>query len=161
MKTRKIVQAALFAALCCVATLIIQIPSPMNGYVNLGDGFVLLSAFLLGPLYGGAAAGIGSMLADLISGYGIYAPATLIIKFFMAFAAGYIVKTKNNGITRLVSGVTAEIIMIAGYFGFACLLLGEGLGAAASIPGNAVQGVAGIFVSCILYPLLKKLQPLR
>ena len=161
MKTRKYVQAALLAALCCVATLIIQVPSPMNGYVNLGDGFVLLSAFLLGPIYGGAAAGIGSMLADLVSGYGVYAPATFIIKFLMAFCAGYILKIKNNGITRIASGIAAEIIMILGYFGFAALLMGEGFGAAASIPGNAMQAVAGIVVSCVLYPLLKKIQPLR
>lgn len=158
MKTRKLIQSALFAALCCVSTLIIQIPSPMNGYVNLGDGFVLLSAFLLGPLFGGAAAGVGSMLADLISGYGIYAPATLIIKFLMAFCAGYIINKKNNGYTRVLSGITAEIIMILGYFGFACLLLGEGLGALASIPGNAVQGLVGIFMACILYPLLKEIK---
>lgn len=156
MKIRKIVQAALLAALCCVATLVIQVPSPMNGYVNLGDGFVLLSGFLLGPIYGGAAAGIGSMLADLISGYGVYAPATLIIKFLMAFCAGLILKKKNTGILRALSGVVAEVIMILGYFGFACLLMGEGLGAAASIPGNAVQGVVGIFMALVLYPILKK-----
>ena len=161
MKTRKIVQTSLLAALCCVSTLIIQIPSPMNGYVNLGDCFVLLAGFLLSPLYGGAAAGIGSMLADLISGYGIYAPATLVIKFLMAFCAGLILRQKNNGVTRIVAGVIAEIIMILGYFGFACLLMGEGLGAVASIPGNAMQGVVGIFMATVLYPVIKKISPKR
>ena len=43
------------AALVYVATSIIQIPSPVNGYVNLGDCFVLLSGWLLGPWYGAAA----------------------------------------------------------------------------------------------------------
>ena len=28
--------------------MVVQIPSPMNGYVNLGDCFVLLSGWLLG-----------------------------------------------------------------------------------------------------------------
>ena len=66
-KIRKLVLAALFAALCTIMTLVIQVPSPMQGYVNLGDCAVLLSAWVLGPLYGGAAAGVGSMLADKVS----------------------------------------------------------------------------------------------
>lgn len=49
----------------------------MQGYVNLGDCAVLMSAWVLGPLYGGAAAGIGSALADLLSGYAHYVPAPL------------------------------------------------------------------------------------
>ena len=57
-KVQKLVVSALMAALTYVATMVVQIPSPMNGYVNLGDCFVLLSGWLLGPWYGGAAAGI-------------------------------------------------------------------------------------------------------
>ena len=52
-KVKKLVLSALMAALVYVATSIIQIPSPMSGYVNLGDCFVLLSGWLLGPWYGG------------------------------------------------------------------------------------------------------------
>ena len=48
-KIRTMVLAAVLAALACVATMVVQIPSPMNGYVNLGDCFVLLSGWLLGP----------------------------------------------------------------------------------------------------------------
>ena len=66
-KIRKLVLAALFAALCTIMTLVIQVPSPMQGYVNLGDCAVLLSAWVLGPLYGGGPAGGGSMLAELLS----------------------------------------------------------------------------------------------
>ena len=59
--------AGMMTALTCIATMVIHIPSPANGFVNLGDGFVILSGLLLGPLFGAAAAGIGSMLADLLS----------------------------------------------------------------------------------------------
>ena len=59
IKVKKLVFSALMAALVYAATMMIQIPSPMNGYVNLGDCFVLLSGWLLGPWYGAAAAGIG------------------------------------------------------------------------------------------------------
>ena len=68
-KTRIIILAALMAALTCIGTMIIKVPTPTNGYIHPGDGFVLLSGLLLGPIYGSLAAGIGSALSDLITGY--------------------------------------------------------------------------------------------
>ena len=82
----KIIMAAMFASLACVATMIIKIPSPLNGYINLGDCVVLLAGWMLSPLYGFLAAGIGSALADVLSGYVMYAPATFIIKGMMALS---------------------------------------------------------------------------
>ena len=49
---KKYVLSALFAALCCIATMLIQCPSPTGGYIHLGDGFVILSGIILGPIYG-------------------------------------------------------------------------------------------------------------
>ena len=92
----KLVRASLFAALCTIMTLVIQVPSPMQGYVNLGDCAVLLSAWVLGPWYGGAAAGVGSMLADLLSGYAHYAPGTFAVKLAMAVAAGCLFRALRN-----------------------------------------------------------------
>ena len=83
--TKKLVLTALFMALTVVATMFIRVPLPL-GYVNLGDAFVLLSVFILGPVYGTIAAGVGSALADLF-GYITYAPGTLIIKTTMAIVA--------------------------------------------------------------------------
>ncbi|MBE6940539.1 MAG: ECF transporter S component [Ruminococcaceae bacterium] len=156
-KVRKLVISALMAALTCIATMVVQIPSPMNGYVNLGDCFVLLSGWLLGPWYGGAAAGIGSMLTDLLSGYGYYAPGTFFIKGLDALAAALIFRAMGRtSAAALVSGVVGEIIMVAGYFGYAALLMGEGIGAAASIPGNLVQGVVGLLIGFLLLKMVKK-----
>ena len=86
-KLRTLILAAMFAALTCVATMIIHIPSPIGGYFNLGDCMVLLSAFVLGPVWGTAAGGIGSALADVICGYFVYAPGTLVIKALMGLLA--------------------------------------------------------------------------
>lgn len=48
-RLRKIVTSAAFTALICVGTMIIQIPMPFtNGYVNLGDGFIIIGVWLLG-----------------------------------------------------------------------------------------------------------------
>lgn len=153
---KKLVLAALMAALTYVATSIVQIPSPMQGYVNLGDCCVLLSGWLLGPWWGGAAAGIGSMLTDLLNGYAHYAPGTLVIKGCMALVAALIVKAAGKKPAGyVVGGVVAEAIMVAGYFGYAALLLGKGIGAAASIPGNLVQAAMGLVIGLVLFALLK------
>ena len=159
IKVKKLVFSALMAALVYAATMMIQIPSPMNGYVNLGDCFVLLSGWLLGPWYGAAAAGIGSMLTDLLSGYAHYAPGTLVIKAADAMAAALIFRAMGRGKTgMLVSGVVGEIIMVLGYFAYAAMLLGKGLAAATSIPGNIAQGVAGIVLGMALAVALQKIR---
>lgn len=160
-KIKKIVFAAMFAALTCVATMIIQIPSPMNGYINMGDCIILLSAWLLGPIYSMAAAGIGSALADILTGYLHYAPGTLVIKALVALVACAVAKALDSRIktkffARTVSGICAEIIMVIGYFGYASLLLGKGLAAASSIPGNVIQGAAGVAASVLIYEALAK-----
>ena len=154
---KKLVLAALMAALTYVATSIVQIPSPMQGYVNLGDCIVLLSGWILGPWWGAAAGGIGSMLVDLLGGYGHYAPGTLVIKGCMALVAALIVKAmKESKASYVISAVVSEAIMVLGYFGYASLLLGKGLGAAASIPGNIVQGVFGLVAATVVYNVLSR-----
>jgi len=67
--------------------MLIKIPSPLKGYINLGDGIVLIASWILPLPYGLIAAGLGSALADLFSGYVVYAPATFIIKALMAVVA--------------------------------------------------------------------------
>ena len=161
-KLRTLILAAMFAALTCVATMIIHIPSPIGGYFNLGDCMVLLSAFVLGPVWGTAAGGIGSMLVDLLGGYGHYAPGTLIIKGCMALVAALIVKAmKESKASYVISAVVSEAIMVLGYFGYASLLLGKGWGAAASIPGNLVQGAMGMVIGLVLLVVLKRSKALE
>lgn len=158
-RIHKLVLAALFAALCTVMTLVIQVPSPMQGYVNLGDCAVLLSAWILGPLYGGAAAGVGSMLADLLSGYAHYAPGTLAIKFAMAFAAALLFRAcgrRHPILGQGISGLASGGILVGGYFAYACLWLGKGLAAAASIPGNVIQALFGLAAAVLVYAALNR-----
>lgn len=158
-KTQKIVVSAMLAALVCVATMIIKIPSPLKGYLNLGDCVVLLSGWLLSPVYGFLAAGIGSALADLFSGYVVYAPATFVIKGLMAVAAYFCFKhmhTKLGNLpSRIISGIIAEIIMTAGYFVFEGFMYGF-VPSLANIPANAVQGVAGLILGTILIKIFEK-----
>ena len=95
-KVKVLTLAALFTAMTTVATLLIQIPTPTKGYVNLGDSIVNIAAWVLGPVYGAAAAGIGSALADIISGYVVYAPATLVIKAAMAAVSFFVLRAAGR-----------------------------------------------------------------
>ena len=161
-KIKRIVISALLAALACVATMIIKIPTPLNGYVNLGDCVVLLSGWLLSPGYGFLAAGLGSALADLFSGYAAYAPATFIIKGAMALVAFYCLRLMSKRIGRLVSqiigAVLAELVMVAGYFVFEGFLYGFAP-SVVNIPANAVQGIAGIIIGIVFVKIFDKIYP--
>ena len=118
---------------------------------------MLLSGWLLGPWYGFAAGGIGSMLADLFLGYGHYAPGTFVIKGLVALVAALVYKKMGRTqVSRIVGGVVGEIVMVLGYFGYASLLLGKGLAAAASIPGNIFQGTVGLVVGVLLVAVLER-----
>ena len=162
---KKLTLAGALAALATVFTLLIQIPSPTKGYINLGDTVVNLAGWVLGPLYGGAAAGIGSALADLISGYTVYAPATLIIKAAMAVAAFYVynraAKTWKTLPARIASAIVSEAIMVIGYAVFAGFLYGSVATAFLSVPENLVQGAVGAAISVTLYELILKRIPKR
>ena len=155
--TKTIVMTALLAAVVCVATLVIRLPSPTGGYINPGDAVVLLSAYLLGPVYGAVASGIGSMLADLLSGYAAYAPATLVIKAAMALLGGTLYRSLRGRTEGIVlAGLAGEIPMVAGYWLYDAWLLRSFAGSAAGIPGNLVQAAFGVAASTMLCLALRK-----
>ena len=158
-KTKRIVLSALLASLVCVATMLIKIPSPLKGYLNLGDCVVLLSGWVLSPVYGFLTAGIGSALADIFSGYIIYAPATFVIKGLMALVAYFTCKVisgkSGNMISRIISGTLAEILMVGGYFIFEGFMYGF-IPSAVNIPANAMQGVAGLILGILLVRVFEK-----
>lgn len=157
--TQKIVISSMFAALVCVTTMIIKVPSPLNGYINLGDGIVLLSGWLLPSGYGLLAAGIGSALADVFSGYMVYAPATFVVKGLMAvMCRGFFVlfsKKMANIPSRVLSGIFAELWMILGYYLFEGVMYGFSP-SLVNVPANALQGAVGLLVGVILIKLFEK-----
>ena len=172
-KTRKLILAALFAALTCVGTMIIKVPTPTMGYIHPGDGFVLLSGLILGPVWGSLAAGFGSALSDLIGGYFIYVPATFIIKALTALVAyalykslSKVLSTKTELPQLVISGIAGEAVMVLGYFLFEIFMLSVvnettlAAGVIASVAGivpNIIQGVFGVIIMTVLHPLLKRL----
>ena len=158
MSTTRLALCGMMAALIFVATYFVKLPMAMtNGYVHLGDGFILLAASLLGWAAIPAAA-LGSMLADLLGGYIPYLLPTFIIKAAVAAVAVLALKNKHEWL-RVLGFVIAEAVMVGGYFVVEWLLLGYGLAAAsAGILGNVMQGLSGVVIGLLFIPLLKRIK---
>lgn len=164
----KICVSGMFAALICVATMIIHVPTPYGGYWHFGDCFVLIAGWVLGPWYGGAAAGVGSMFADLFLGSAYYMPGTFVIKAAMAILAAFIARAflgKKSGFGLfgyIAGGITAEGVMIGGYFIYKWLMLGRGYAAAvASVPTNFLQGAFGLVAGVVFMQAIAKTPVLK
>lgn len=102
---------AVFTALVCVVTIIFSIYVPATeGFFNIGESMVFLSALLFGPFVGAFAGGVGSMLADLLLGYPHYAPATLIIKACEGAVVGTLKKRKPKLLKLNYIGIVGGIL---------------------------------------------------
>ena len=153
-RTKKVVFSALFAALCCVLTMIVKIPSVLGGFMHLGDGAVLTAGYFLGGAYGFLAAAIGSALADVFSGYIIYAPVTFFIKGLMALVM-WMFSKKGKKVYTILGAFLAELIMGVGYYVFEGFLYGFSE-ALVNIPANLIQGIFGFFGGLVLLGIFNK-----
>ncbi len=152
MNTRiqRLVTVSLLAAITFVATTLFRLPSPLGGYINLGDSAVLLAGCLLSPVYAFLTAGIGSALADVAAGYVLYAPVTFLIKGGMALLAGLVFRWRRQTLgSTLLGGCLAEVIMIIGYYVFEGFVYGF-IPSLINIPPNAVQGAAGLVLGTVM-----------
>ena len=152
----RLVLTALFAALTCAATALLHIPSPIGGYFNLGDTVILLGAFLLGPIYGAVAGGVGAALADILLSFVLYAPATFVIKFLTALTAALLLRSlKQHRLGGAALGAIAgELVMAAGYFLYEWWLYGLAGSAenllTTNLPQAAVCAAAAIMLFFVL-----------
>ena len=95
-----IVTVGVMAAIIFVITYFIRIPIPTpvgETQLKLANAFCLLAGILFGGVKGGLAAGIGSMIFDLLNPkYIASAPFTLVFFFLMAFICGIIANIKSE-----------------------------------------------------------------
>ena len=89
----KIVFSGVMAAIVCVIT-IFRIPLGQSK-VHFANSMCLLSGLLLGPVWGGTAAGLGSAIYDIaLGGYSFFdALITFVSKFAMAWVTGILYRT--------------------------------------------------------------------
>lgn len=146
---RNLVYSAVLAALTCVFTAyLFHIPIP-TGYVHLGDSMIYLAACLLPAPWAMAAAGVGASLADIITGYPIWAPWTFVIKALMvpAFTCkGQKLLCRRN----VVALVIAALITLFGYYFAEYFVYGELTALVTAIPGTIFQAGGSTIVFLIL-----------
>ena len=161
----KLCFSGMFAALICVATILIRIPASVGGgFLNLGDCFILIAAWTVGPYYGFAAGAVGSAIADILSGAPEYAPGTFVIKGLIALTAALIFhalssKSVKMRVPGLIAGaVSGEIVMMAGYFIYEFVIIGLGFAGALSnlLLTNLIQGALGAVIGVALMPVILK-----
>ncbi len=150
-KIRRLVMGGLMAAMTFVCTLAVRIPVPgTHGYVNFGDGALMLAGLLFGPQVGFAAGAIGSALADISGGYAVYAPATFIVKGSEALIVALIAhkgfKEKPLTLRTFVGLAAGGIVLVSGYCVADWLMFGLPA-AIAGVAANCGQAVAGAVIA--------------
>lgn len=145
--------------LVCVAlaTLFIRVPLFTGGYFNFGDVAVVFAGLVVGTsmrpfstLTAGLVGGIGSAIADVLTGYALFAPITLIAKGLEGALAS--IAAKQNIMLRYLLLAAGGSLMVSGYFVGEWILPSTGLQAAIGelIP-NAVQAVGGAVGGVLLF----------
>ena len=161
----RVTLTAVFAALVFVAS-VISVPVPAAfgmTRIHLGNIFCLLSGFILGPVGGGLAAGIGSGLYDVII-YGdmLSAPFTLVFKGMMAVVCGMIAylgdNRGENHKLNVVAGISGSVTYIILYLGKSFvegLLLDSALGTVltALVTKALTSGINGVIAVVVSVPL--------
>ena len=155
--TREIAISAIMASLVCATTLLIQFPIPATqGFFNVGDAMVMVAAITFGPIVGFFAGGIGSSLADLIGGWYVWIPFTLVIKGLEGFLAGSIMVLDEEDLgvkKKVVAWIVAGSEMVVGYFLVQYYMYGLGA-ALTEMPFNILQmvvgGILGIPLSIVI-----------
>jgi uncharacterized membrane protein len=155
--TREIAISAIMAALVCATTLLIQFPIPATqGFFNIGDAMVMVAALTFGPIVGFFTGGVGSSLADLIGGWYVWIPFTLVIKGLEGFLAGSIMvlDDEEKGVKKkIVAWIVAGSEMVVGYFLVQYYMYGLSA-ALTEMPLNILQmvvaGIIGIPLSIVI-----------
>ena len=156
---------ALSISLVCVSTMAIQIPIPL-GYMHLGNTCILLTAALFGPTTGLLAGGIGSALADLLTGYTQWVLPTLLIKSIMGFAIGYLAWGKEKklhmaSVRTLLASIAGVAVMIAGYTIAGAVMNGSIYTGLLQVPGLTLEGIIGMAIFYVIGFVLERANVFR
>ena len=145
-RTKKIVLTSMFASIIFIATYILKINFTSNAYFHLGDSMILLCTVFLPSGYAAIAVS-GACLADLLSGFAIYIPFTLIIKALMTLVLtnkGRIVSPRN-----VTGALLSALINILGYYTATSIIFNTQT-AIINIPWDIAQSLCSIVLFFIL-----------
>lgn len=176
--TKKIAIIALMIGLVYVGSLIsfyipVGIGTPTR--LHLGNGFCLLAGMILGPIWGGFAAGVGSVFLDLTNpAYIASAPITFIFKFLMGAVCGAISMGKDgqglNKRKNLIGGILGQLTYIVLYIGKTFLSLNLLFGVpkegawgvlATKLGSSVINAVFAVIISMVLMYVINKRPEIR
>ena len=152
--TKLMCMSGIFSALVFVITAYLHIPT-YNGYVHCGDGFIFIAACILPMPYSIIVGVLGAMLADLLTGFVIWAPGSMIIKGLLAIlftCKSSKIITKRN----LIMLLPAALISAVGYYLYEALITGSFIASLAGIPASLVQAAASSIVYVALGTAMDK-----
>lgn len=178
-KTRRLTYTAMFAVINYIVFTFGKINVPTapghSVAIHLANASVVLSAWFLGPVYGGLASAVGLSIADFLDPrYILSAPKTFLMKFLIAYIAGRSAekmklheKTDRKEITRICAissalGLGFNVIFdpIIGYFYKSIVLRIPQEFMKIIVTWTAgvttLNAVVSLFVSVILYLALYK-----
>lgn len=153
MKDPRTRQVALGAALASLVTLATMLHVPVPGfrvYFNLGEGVIYTIAILMGARYGAICGGLGAALADLLLGYPLWAPLTLIIKGTEGFVVG---RLAPKG--RMIALLAGAAVMVTGYTATAGILYGWKAAPVELVTDLTQTGLGAVFALAFV-PLLQR-----
>ncbi|MDD2481714.1 MAG: ECF transporter S component [Lutispora sp.] len=152
-RIKKVAFLGLFMAFLVIATTIFRFPVPtFNLYFNLGESVIYLVALIFGGPAGAIIGGVGSALSDVLGGYPVWAPITLVIKGIEGFIVGILAR-KFNPYIAVAAGA---IFMMIGYATAAGILYGVGA-VPVELAGDFVQVFIGGVIAIPLYKRLKNI----
>lgn len=153
-KTKLMAVSGLFAAMIFVLTAYLHIPTGA-GYTHAGDGLIYLAACLLPTPYAVGAAALGGALADGLTGFLIWAPATIVIK---AVTALFFTSRKEKIIClRNILGIIPSLALcVVGYSLYEGIVMTKNFSSAAiaaafgQTPAYCIQVLAStiLFIAC-------------
>lgn len=161
-KTFDLVITAILAALVFVATMFINLKLPIGqgGLIHLGTSMLFISAILFGPKKGALAGAIGMGLFDIVGGWLIWAPTTIISRALQGFIVGKTAWSKghkgdNLGL-NILGAVVSMPVMIAVYYVGQAIMFNSWIAPLASIPGDVIQNIVGLVIAIPVCVVLKK-----
>lgn len=158
----KVAVVAVLTAVVVVFTMIVRIPTA-KGYLNLCDVAICFVAFTFGPWSAFIAAGLGTALADLFSGYAQWAPISFVVHGLEGLLVALIVRQKSSVTipygTKLFAGLVCMVTVSFGYFALSAIFISGASVAAAEIPWNLVQSGVGVVLGLALAAAVKRAYP--
>ncbi|WP_203248095.1 ECF transporter S component [Sporosarcina beigongshangi] len=160
-KTFDLVITAILAALIFVATMInIKLPIGQGGLIHLGTSMLFMAAILFGPKKGALAGAIGMGLFDILGGWAIWAPTTIISRLLQGLIVGKIAWSKghrgdNVGLNILAAVLSMPVMMVVYYIGQG-IMYNNWIAPMASVPGDIIQNIVGLLIAIPVCIMLKK-----